>query len=74
MKSFERQEGTKITETKANHPVIEIKGKIVEYSFWLLKQGYAESTIKGRTKLLKRLTKIGADLYDPESVKEVIAK
>ena len=74
MKSIGRQEGTKITETKVKHPAIEIKGKIVEYSFWLLKQGYAESTIKGRTKLLKRLTKIGADLYDPESVKEVIAK
>lgn len=54
--------------------VATIKGKIIEYSFWLLKQGYAESTIKGRTKLLKRLSKLRADLYDPESVKEVIAK
>jgi len=51
-----------------------VKGKIVEYSFWLLKQGYARSTIKGRTKLIKRLTKLGANLYDPESVKEIIAK
>jgi integrase/ribosomal protein S27AE len=51
-----------------------IKGKIVEYSFWLLKQGYAKSTIKGRTKLLKRLTRLGANLYDHESVKEIIAK
>jgi integrase len=52
----------------------DVKGKIVEYSFWLLKQGYAKSTIKGRTKLLKRLTKLGANLYDPESIKEVIAE
>jgi len=51
-----------------------IKGRIVEYSFWLLKQGYAKPTIHGRTKLLKRLVKIGADLHDPESVKEAIAK
>jgi len=50
------------------------KGKIVEYSFWLLKQGYAKSTIKGRTKLIKRLRKLGANLYDPESIKEIIAK
>ena len=50
------------------------KGKIIEYSFWLLKRGYAESTIKGRTKILKILTKREADLFDPESVKEAIAK
>jgi len=52
----------------------EVRGKIVEYGFWLLKQGFAESTIEGRSKLLKRLIKLGANLYDPESVKEVIAK
>lgn len=48
--------------------------KIVEYSFWLLKQGYAKYTIQGRTKLLKRLTKLGANLNDAETVKEIIAK
>jgi len=50
------------------------KGKIVEHSFWMLKQGYAESTIKGRAKLLKILANRGANLFDPESVKETIAK
>ena len=49
------------------------KGKVIEYSFWLLKQGYAKATIKGRTVLLKRLAKLG-DLHNPESIKEVIAK
>jgi len=48
--------------------------KIVEYAWWLKKGGYSESTIIGRMKLLKRLVKLGANLYDPESVKEVIAK
>ncbi|MBS7635298.1 site-specific integrase [Candidatus Bathyarchaeota archaeon] len=38
------------------------------------KQGYANSTIESRVKLLKRLVKLGANLYDPESVKEVIAQ
>ena len=51
-----------------------IPGKIVEYSFWLLKQGYAKSTIEGRAKLMKRFVKLGANLYDPESIKETIAK
>jgi integrase len=37
------------------------------------KNGRAESTILGRVKLIKRLEKVGADLYDPESVKRVIA-
>jgi integrase len=60
--------------TEINRKSGDTKGKIVEYSFWLLKQGYARSTIKGRTKLLKRLLKLGANLYDAESVKEVIAR
>ena len=50
------------------------KGKIVEYSFWLLKEGYAKSTIQGRTKLMKRMAKLGADIFNPESIKEVIGK
>jgi len=52
----------------------EVREKIVEYSWWLHKQGYAESTIISRTKLLQRLVKLGANLFDPESVKETIAK
>jgi integrase len=38
------------------------------------KEGYKESTIIGRGSRLKRLIKLKADLYNPESVKEVIAK
>jgi integrase len=51
-----------------------MKAKIVEYSFWMLKEGYAESTILSRTKLMKIMVKRGANLFDPESVKEIIAK
>jgi integrase len=57
----------------ATKQTADVKGKIVEYSFWLLKQGYSKYTIQGRTKLLKRLAKLG-DLLNPESIKEVIAK
>ena len=48
--------------------------KILEYAWKLKKQGYAETTIEGRVKILKRLLRLGADLYNPESVKEAIAK
>jgi integrase len=58
------------TETLRSTP----SAKILEYAWWLKKEGYAESTIVGRVKLLRRLVKLGADLYDPESIKEVIAK
>jgi integrase/ribosomal protein L37AE/L43A len=52
----------------------DIKGKLVEFAWWLKKQGYAEITIMERCKLLKTLINRGANLMDPESVKEVIAK
>jgi integrase len=52
----------------------DIKGKIVEYAWWLKKEGYSETTIVGRSKLLRILHKRGADLYDPESIKATIAK
>jgi integrase/ribosomal protein L37AE/L43A len=52
----------------------DVKGKIVEYIWWLKKGGYSEQTILGRSKLLLVMTKRGADLYDPETIKEVIAK
>jgi len=51
-----------------------VKGKIVEYSWWMKKQGYAECTITTRTRLLRLLTKRGANLFDPESIKGVIAQ
>jgi len=52
----------------------DMKAKILEHSFWLLKEGYKESTIHERTSIFKTLVKRGANLLDPESVKEVIAK
>jgi len=52
----------------------DVKGKIIENAWWMKKQGYSESTILGRSKLLRILAKRGADLYDPETVKTIIAK
>jgi integrase/transposase-like protein len=52
----------------------EFKQKIFEYTVWLRSNGRSEATIFGRGKLLKRLVKRGANLYDPESVKTTISK
>ena len=51
-----------------------VKSLLFNFAWWMKKQGYAESTIESRVKLLRVLAKRGADLYDPESVKAVIAK
>ncbi|MCW4028693.1 MAG: site-specific integrase [Candidatus Bathyarchaeota archaeon] len=48
--------------------------KILEYAWWLKKNGRSESTINPRVKLLNLMVKRGVNLYDPETVKEVIAK
>jgi integrase/DNA-directed RNA polymerase subunit RPC12/RpoP len=52
----------------------DIKGKVVEYLWWMEKQGFAESTIRLARVALKVLMERGANLLNPESVKEVIAK
>jgi integrase len=51
-----------------------IKGKIIEFHWWMLKQGYDESTAKHWAYLLKRLTDLGANLQNSESIKEILAK
>jgi len=61
------------TETSQSQTA-DIKGKLVEFAWWMKKQGYAESTIMRRVKALEVLCKRGANLYDPESVKEVISR
>ena len=58
----------------ATEHTTDTKAKIIEFAWWMKKQGYAEGTILGRTKLLTILAKRGANLFDPEKVKDVIAK
>ncbi|MCW4003699.1 MAG: tyrosine-type recombinase/integrase [Candidatus Bathyarchaeota archaeon] len=59
---------------RRNNEIGEVKGKIIEYAWWLKKDGKSDSTIRGRTKILQILTKRGANLYDPESIKDAIAR
>jgi len=65
------------TETKTvagESPKDSIKGKIIEFLWWMQKQGYKESTITSRAARLQRLINLKANLLDPENVKGVIAK
>ena len=49
------------------------KSKLFNFAWWMKKEGYAPSTITTRERLLRTLTKRGANLDDPETVKEGIA-
>lgn len=72
------EEAKKLETTTENKTVVgdstKSTDKILELAWWLKKNGRADSTIVPRVKLLKLMVKRGANLYDPESVKEVIAK
>lgn len=52
----------------------DLKSLLFNYAWFLKKNGYAPSTIETRVKLLRQLAQRGADLYDPESVKDTIAR
>jgi integrase len=62
--------GTSPTRTESQ----DVKGKLVQYSFYMEKQGYASGTIRSNTGALRALLVRNADLLNPESVKEVLAK
>ncbi len=60
------REGTKLDKA-------DVKGKILEFTWKLKRDGYSNTTIEHYGKFLKSLLKKGADLMNPESVKDVIA-
>ena len=65
---------TEIKTVAGTSPKHNETGKIVEFTWYMKKQGYAEGTIISRTKLLTIMQKRGANLLDPETVKDVISK
>lgn len=58
--------------TKASRDIE--KNQFFNFTWYLKKEGYAESTIITRTQIIRVLHKRGADLSDPENVKEKIAE
>lgn len=67
------QQQTQAQNTQNRMTLEAFKGKLVEFAFHLKKQGRSESTIKTQCGNLRTLYNIGADLNNPESVKEVVA-
>ncbi|MBM3292407.1 hypothetical protein FJY84_06980 [Candidatus Bathyarchaeota archaeon] len=63
-----------VPEEKTTGEILETKSLLIQYSWYLKKRGNAESTIESRTRILRTLSKRGADLLDPESVKEAIVQ
>ena len=52
----------------------EIKGKLFEFTWWMNKQGYSKASIRGYLSCLRTLWNRGANIHDPESIKETIAQ
>jgi integrase len=65
------QQTTEVLRRKATE---DIKGKIVEYAFWMQKQNYSPETIRLNRTALKVLTERGANILDIEDVKKVISE
>lgn len=51
----------------------DVKGRILDFKWWMKKQGYSEKTIMHYGNNIALLARRGANILDPESVKEVIA-
>jgi integrase len=64
-----------VTENKTvtGEKELDIKGKLVQFAFYCKKEGMTDSTIKTFNSAMKRLAKF-ADLNNPESAKEAIAR
>jgi hypothetical protein len=52
----------------------DVRGRLVQYAFYMQKQGYSPETIRLNMTALRVLDAKGAQLLDSESVKETIAK
>jgi len=63
----------KVVQAPSRMKLEDFKGKLVEFAFWLKKKGRAEMTIRTQCGNLRTLYNLGADLYDCENVKSVVA-
>jgi len=52
----------------------DIKGKVVAFAWWMEKQGYAKESIRGALGCLRALQARDGNLFDPESIKEALAR
>jgi len=61
------------TETGQREATTDVKSLLFNFAWWLTREGYKESTIERRVRILRTLASRGADLNNPESVKDLIA-
>ena len=66
--------GATTIEKVAGEKKEEIKGQLLQFSFYMKREGMAQSTIETFSYLLRKLEKNNANLDDPDSVKDVMAK
>jgi|SRR5271157_643212 len=52
----------------------DVKGKLVEYAFYMERQGYNSETIRGNNGSLRALITRGASLLEPETIKDVLVR
>ena len=52
---------------------VDVKGALVQFMWWLKKEGYSDATAQTRLKLVKQLAKEGCNIFNPEDVKKAIA-
>ena len=68
----ETQQKRSVGDTKLN--LENLRGKIVDYAWWMKKEGYRDSTINVRTRYLQQLIRLGVNLLQPNTVKEIVAQ
>jgi len=52
----------------------EAKGKLAEFTWYMQKQNYSKETIRGYSNALRNLVNMSVDLFNPDNVKEALAK
>jgi integrase len=72
----EKSAGATVVTTRQPLTPQEIKGKLVEYTWFMRKEGYRPSTIKGRLETIKTLVNagMGPQLLNPDAIKTFIAQ
>jgi len=65
---------TKIVAGEKGKTEQDVNGKLVEFGFHMQKENFAKTTIETFSFLLRKLQGSGANLLDPESVKDVLSK
>jgi integrase len=62
-----------VTKNRTTGEISEQKQILLDYAWWMKKQGYAKQTIQGRTSIINTLLNRQVNIENPESIKEYLA-